>query len=509
MSRDLEFFQSSGRHAIGSDGSIKGDGKELQSSPTTSPGAIGTVLSEDISKVAEVVTTIPTNIVRSACSVTFATANMVTLNRSLFGLSLSIVPLIGSAAVVLNKFVKKVTARQANLKALAASFADERIVHIATVKASCREEDEVARYGELQAEISRLGRSVSMAKGAFMGFMFASASGALYFVFRSGSRAVSEGRMTQGELTSFATKTFMLGLGTSGIMRASGEFVQGFVSAKRVYSLMDGSENEKESQDHKRATKGTEEVDSTAVTSIALNKVTFAYRSHPQRTVLQDVSLTIGRGKVVALVGKNGSGKSTVASILSALYQPQSGSVLLSDGTDYLSLSRRVQSTLVQAVPQHPALFDMSITDNVRYSNPQATDVEVRAALAAAKCDGFLSQIEGGGGYVAGRDGSRLSGGQRQRLALARALLSDPCLLVLDEPTSSLDAEGETAVADAVRACQDQGRGLLLITHRAGNLELSDEVLVMAEGRIVERGPYKDLRGRKDSELCALMPDLL
>mmetsp|Transcript_33170 Transcript_33170/g.72745 ORF Transcript_33170/g.72745 Transcript_33170/m.72745 type:complete len:676 (-) Transcript_33170:219-2246(-) len=534
MERDLEFYQSGKSDTIkGSDSDDSGQQSDEQSGGkrdkktktnaksadivATSPGAIGSVLMDDVGKVSEILTTSLANTIRSCCSVTFATANMIMINPSLLGLSVSVVPLIGSAAVVLNKFVKKVSARQAEVKAEAASFAEERLSHIATVKTSCREADEVNRYDELQQEAARLGRAVSVAKGTFMGFMFAASSGALFLVFQSGGKAVSAGRMTSGQLTSFATYTFLLGLGTSGIMKASSEMAEGLVCAGRMYGLMDGvkpdegKEGEGSRKEEVVASMvcGHGDIDPANVDSICMNGVSFAYRSNPDFTVVNDVSLKIERGKVITLVGKNGSGKSTLASLLSALYRPQSGRVTVSDGTDLYSLNRKAQSHLVQAVPQHPAFFDMSILENVTYTNPEASQEQVKDALSTANCDGFLSKLDDGTSYKVGRNGSKLSGGQRQRLALARALLSDPCCLVLDEPSSSLDAEGETAVADAVAACRKQKRGLLIITHRAKTLELADEVLVLKEGEIVERGTYGALKTTKTSELCNLMPDLL
>ena len=166
-------------------------------------------------------------------------------------------------------------------------------------------------------------------------------------------------------------------------------------------------------------------------------------------------------------------------------------------------------------VPQGAPLLNISIMDNIKYSNPDATEVDIQTALTAANCDGFVSDLPGGLDFVVGMHGCKLSAGQRQRLALARALVSDPFLLILDEASSALDDEGENAVADAVMACrgkagsQQNGRALLLITHRPKSLEVADIVVVLRDGQVVETGSLKDLKKNRMSALCSLMPDLL
>lgn len=177
---------------------------------------------------------------------------------------------------------------------------------------------------------------------------------------------------------------------------------------------------------------------------------------------------------------------------------------------DYTNeLDRYHQTKLVQVVPQSPALFNTTILENVRYSCPEASEDDVEQVLKMVKCQDFCSKLDGGIHYQVGRNGSKLSGGQRQRLGLARALLTDPVVLVLDEPASSLDFEGESAVADAMEACRRSNRALLLITHRAKTLELANRIVVIKEGVIVESGTLAELQSNKNGELGSLMPDLL
>lgn len=528
MNRDLEWFhmetsissETKEAEVVEESKSRKKEKKTTTTVTTTTgmtPAAVAEILNEDASLVSHSLTTNVANMVRSATTIGYSTYHMLRLNPSLFGLSFSVVPLIGSAAMVLRKFVKRVAAQQRETATLAASFAEERLNHVAMVKMSNRELDEVEQYTELQEECVRLGRSVSVANGAFMGFIFIASSGALFMVFNAGGKAVARGRMTAGDLTSFATYTFLLGLGTSGVFKALGEMTQAMVSAARVYKLIDGPAPKKEEsivQETKELSKEMEaEVDVSAVDSVSFSHVYFAYKSNPEKNVLRNVSFELKHGHVVALVGKNGSGKTTIASLLAALYDPQSGRIMLSDGVDYNSLDRNIQKQLVQVVPQNPTLFNTTVLENVKYSYPEATDEQVMEAMKMANCDSFVSKLDGGVQYQVGPNGSKLSGGQRQRIGLARALLSNPACLVLDEPTSSLDAEGQTAVSDAILACRGSdksaSRALLLITHRAKTLEVADEVVVLKNGEIVETGDFQSLTKKKDSELRALMPDLL
>mmetsp|Transcript_12913 Transcript_12913/g.18995 ORF Transcript_12913/g.18995 Transcript_12913/m.18995 type:complete len:610 (-) Transcript_12913:346-2175(-) len=483
---------------------------DLKKKPTAAygmtPGAIGAILNEDVTKVANAVTGNLANLIRSSCSCIFGAYHMLRLNPSLFGLSFGVVPLIGTAAIVLRKFIKKFATKQREVATLAAAFAEEKLTHVAMVKMSNRELDEVERFSKLQNEAVALGRRVSLANGVFMGFIFAASSGALFMVFNAGGKAVATGRMTAGELTSFTTYTFLLGLGTSGIFKALGEITHGMICAERVYRLVGLPQAVEKKEDVRES---TSHVDVSSITSISLKDVEFSYKANINKKVLKCVSLKIRRGEVVCVVGKNGSGKTTIASLLAALYKPQAGSMTLSDGTNYTSLDRQIQKKLVQVVPQSPVLFNATILENVRYSNPSASVDEVQRAMKLANCD-FVDNLEGQLEYCVGPNGSKLSGGQQQRLGIARALLSDPCILVLDEPTSALDFEGEGALADAVQACRaGPGKGLLLITHRQKTLQLSDKVVVLKEGNIVESGSFDALSENKESELCKLMPDLM
>ena len=482
-----------------------------------SPAEIQSILADDVNSVSETITTTIADVVRSCCSVVFATRNMLMIDPQLLSISIGIVPLIGSAAVILNKFVKKIVKKQRDICLESEAFASERLENVTMVKISSREECEVEKYVKMQEQIVKLGKLASLAKGVFMGFMFSASSAALVMIFHSGGKDVAKGKLTHGELKSFAAYTFMLGLGTSGVMKGIGKLMQGMICADRIYTLLDGDGTDnKKDQDVTTPSENMDSFNIGSVNAISIKDANFAYATNETKTVLKNISLDIERGKIIVIVGPNGAGKSSLAKLLVALHKPQSGSVVAkiegSSDMDMNTIDRKIQSSLVQLVPQQPAFFDMSIRDNVTYTNPNATEEDIKQAIKESNCSEFISKLEDGLDHMVGRNGSKLSGGTKQRIALARALLSDPALLILDEPNSSMDADGEKAIADVVAACRGNNgetkRGLLLISHRTSALTLADEIVVLKDGEIVEKGLLETLSKDSNSELCQLMPDL-
>lgn len=481
------------------------------------PGAIAVILKDDVDSVASTMTTTVANLLRSSSSCVFSSFNMILLNPSLFGLSLAVAPLVGSLALLTRKYIKKIVAVQQEASINAASFVEEKINHIAMVKMSNREMDEVETYGQIQDQLVGLGWKSAFANGLSMGTMFFLSTSALCGIMLTGGKAVEAKRMGHGQLVSFGSYSFLLALGSAGVVKALGEYSQGVQAATRLFALISPAHESSVNETNKICTSSGDSIDFSNIRDLRIEDLSFAYKGESSTPVLRDVSLTLSRGEIVAVVGKNGAGKSTIAMILAGLYKPLSGKILVefdassTNGTsqiDYAKdLTREAQAKLVQVVPQHPAIFNASILDNVKYSYPAATRDEVSVALQAANAETFVSKLEGEMDYQVGRNGVRLSGGQRQRLGLARALLASPTFLVLDEPASSLDAEGESAVVDAIKACRESDRSLLVITHSSKTVSLADRVVVLKEGRIAEQGTCSELRA-KDGELCALMPDL-
>jgi subfamily B ATP-binding cassette protein MsbA len=225
---------------------------------------------------------------------------------------------------------------------------------------------------------------------------------------------------------------------------------------------------------------------------VRFEEVTFAYKEG--QPVLEDVSFHARAGSSIALVGHSGAGKSTVISLIMAFRRPGSGRILV-DGRDLATLRLRDYRSQLAVVLQDDFLFDGTITENLSYSRPGATRGEIENAGRLARCDEFVEGFPDGYDTVIGERGVKLSGGQRQRLAIARAILADPRILILDEATSSLDSHNEAMIQEGLQALK-RGRTTFVIAHRLSTIRNADTILVFQAGRIIESGAHEELLAR-------------
>jgi ABC-type multidrug transport system fused ATPase/permease subunit len=259
------------------------------------------------------------------------------------------------------------------------------------------------------------------------------------------------------------------------------EFAKAAGASERVFELLDEAPDDAVGGARPDGVRG----------ELRLDDVHFAYPTRPEAAVLQGLSMSLQPDRVVALVGPSGGGKSTVAALISRLYEPDEGQLVLDD-RPVVELDPHWLRQQIGVVSQEPILFAATVTANIRYAVPEATDDQVMAAAEAANAVQFVSEFPDGFETLVGERGVRLSGGQKQRIAIARAVLMDPAILILDEATSALDAESEHLVQEALERLM-KGRTTLVIAHRLSTVKEADRVVVLDQGKIAESGPHEEL----------------
>ena len=395
---------------------------------------------------------------------------------------LSIVPLVAVGAMIFARTVRRLSKKTQEALAEATSVAEESFANIRTVRSFAREDHETARFGERVQEVFRLGRRLAAAYGAFQGAAGFAGYAALALVLWYGGTLVMAGALSVGDLTAFLLYTLYLAFALGGISGLYGDFSRAVGAGERVFELLDRKPD---------MPAGGGRTLGSVVGKVALEHVDFTYPTRPDAPVLRGLDLVLEPGKVLALVGPSGGGKSTVAALIARFYDPTAGRITF-DGVDLRELDTRWVREQIGMVAQEPVLFAASIEDNIRYGRRTATLGEIEAAARAANAHDFIARFPDGYQTVVGERGVRLSGGQRQRIAIARALLKDPRILVLDEATSALDAESEHLVQEALERLMT-GRTVLLIAHRLSTVKRASQVVVIDRGRAAESGTHEEL----------------
>lgn len=361
------------------------------------------------------------------------------------------------------------------------AMAEESISGIRVVKAFGQENPRAEGFGETATRAFDRSMDAAWIRASYqplIGFLpVLGLAGVLIY----GGILTIDDSLTLGEFVQFYLYlTFLVGpFRVFGTLLGSAQ--RAIAGGKRIFEVLDAQPDVKEPSHPRQLPAGGG--------GIRLESVTFAYGD--AEPVLSDVDLDVPAGTAVALIGPTGSGKTTLTNLLPRFTDPRAGRVLL-DGVDVRAFSLTDLRRAVAVVPQEPFLFSMSVSENIAYGAPDATEDDVRAVARAAQADRFIDDLPKGFETVVGERGFTLSGGQRQRIAIARAILADPRVLVLDDATASVDASTEAEIHDALRAAM-RGRTTFVIAHRLSTLRLADELVVLDEGRIVARGTHEEL----------------
>jgi subfamily B ATP-binding cassette protein MsbA len=296
-----------------------------------------------------------------------------------------------------------------------------------------------------------------------------------------GGSSIRSGAMTIGDLVMYVMFTGLMAMPVVQLASIGTQITEAFAGLDRIREI-----RRMTTEDDEDASRRTVE---TVRGHVTFEDVSFEYT--PGTPVLKHVSFTAPSGSTTALVGSSGSGKSTLISLVMAFNRPIAGRVLV-DGIDLATLRLADYRNTLGVVLQDSFLFDGTIAENIAYAKPHATREEIVAVSQVAHCDEFISGFEHGYDTIVGERGVRLSGGQRQRVSIARAILADPKILILDEATSSLDSESEAMIQDGLRRLR-QGRTTFVIAHRLSTIQSADQILVLEHGEIVERGTHEEL----------------
>ncbi len=406
-------------------------------------------------------------------------------------LSLTVAPFLYAC---LRHYALKMTDRAERVKALESSLIErafEILSSIKAIKSFARERYELARFTQAGAETMVARLRLTWQESLFSVMVSAITLAGTALVLVVGGLHVMSGALTVGGLLVVIAYLGAVYNPLSSIAHTSGSLQQAIVSARRVREIFALTPE---------ASDGG--IDASGVSGhVRFENVSFAYDEG--HLILEGVSFVARPGEMVALVGLTGAGKTTLASLVPRFFDPTGGRILI-DGVDASGYSLSSLRERIALVPQEPVLFSGTIVDNIRYGRLEATDAEVETAARAAQVHEFVQRLPKGYQTQVAEAGATLSGGERQRLGIARALLKDAPILILDEPTSSLDAISEEAVFDALRRLRER-RTTIVIAHRLSTIRDATRILVLHEGRVIAQGTHEELMGANElyRRMCA------
>jgi len=360
----------------------------------------------------------------------------------------------------------------------------ETITGTRIVKAFGMEEYENRRFQQENDRLFRLGlKAVSIHALSHPLMEFLGGFGIAAIIFYGGYQVVN-GLTTTGTLFSFLTALILLYEPIKHLATVNNTIQQGIAGAQRVFEIIDLEPEITNKPEAKPLPPISRE--------ITMRDVTFAYEEHP---VLKGINLNIRAGEVIAFVGASGGGKTTLANLIPRFYDIQEGQITI-DGQDLRDVTIESLRSQIGIVTQQTILFNDTVRNNIAYGDIERTEEEIISAAKAANAHDFIMQLPHGYDTIIGEQGTKLSGGERQRISIARALLKNPPILILDEATSSLDMESEAEVQAALEKLM-VGRTTILIAHRLSTVRNADRIIVLAEGRIVEEGTHEDLMEKR------------
>ncbi len=447
-------------------------------------GELMSRMSSDVGTLSDMFSFTLAEMLRQVLTLVFGTVVIFYLTPKLTTFMLMTFPVLVILALIFGKNIRKLSKQTQDKLAEANVVVEESLQSISVVKAFTNELFEIGRYTKTLKEVVSVAIRTARFRGLFISFVIFALLGGIVAVGWFGATLVQANEITVGELFSFVIYMSFIGGSIAGLGDIYAQLQRAIGASERVFEIL----HEKD----ERETTGLTVAKLSG--EIEFENVSFSYPTREDFTVLKQLNFRIEQGEKVALVGPSGSGKSTIINLLMRFYAVEFGDVKV-DGTSVKEFNLTSYRSNIGIVPQEIILFGGTIMENITYGRPGATIGEIKEAARKANALEFIESFPDKFDTVVGERGVKLSGGQRQRIAIARAILKDPAILVLDEATSSLDAQSEKLVQDALERLME-GRTSIIIAHRLSTIKKVDRIFVIKEGGLAEVGSHQELTQR-------------
>lgn len=448
-------------------------------------GELNSRLSADLSQIQDAITTTLAEMIRQIIIFTGGIILLVLVSGKLTLMLLAVLPVMVVIAVVFGRFIRKLSRQAQDRLAESNTIVEETLQGISNVKAFVNEAFEVGRYNKSIREVVKLAMRGAKFRGVFASFIVFCLFGTIVSVVWYGSHLVQAGEISLSSMFTFILLSTFVGAAMGSFPELYATMQKAFGASERVLEIL-AEENEPISM-----IDDDNSVKEKIAGDLEFRNVVFSYPSRKEITVLNGVSFTAKMGEKVAIIGPSGAGKSTMAGLILRFYEAQHGQLLF-DGKPSTDFSLTDIRNQVAIVPQDVLLFGGTIRENIAYGRLNSSEDEILKAAKRANAHDFITGFPEGYDTLVGERGVKLSGGQRQRIAIARALLKDPAILILDEATSSLDSESERLVQEALEELM-KNRTSIIIAHRLSTIREADKIVVLEKGKVVESGSHAEL----------------
>ena len=445
-------------------------------------GELNSRVASDTSQIGETLTTTLAEFLRGISMVIGGITILAFTSIKLTLFIVAVIPPLILVTIIFGRFIRKYSKKVQDEVAASNTIVEETFAGIQTVKAFANEAWERNRYAKRVNAIVGIAVRGGYYRGAFASFITFGLFGAIALVIWFGAGMVHEGQLAGEKLNEFILYALFIGGSIGGLASVYAQLQKAIGATETIFNLM---------EENPEMDITSENAASIDVSKVAFSKVNFSYPTRTDVQVLKSVSFDLNRGKTLALVGRSGSGKSTIASLLMRFYAIENGTVTVNK-KPLSEIDLKAWRNALAFVPQDVLLFGGTIWENIAYGDTKAGEEQIIEAAKQANAWEFIQGFPEGLETTVGERGVQLSGGQRQRIAIARALLKDPQLLILDEATSALDSESEQLVQEALERLM-KGRTSVVIAHRLSTIRNADQILVLNEGEVIERGSHDEL----------------